>query len=185
MKFPWIQSVRDTNKLTVFNGINAGHWVNVFSFALHTFNKISGLKMQMVPSKDEDSANVVMKLSEGNATYPWGGNSDPIVFVGTAAHGKTRLFRNESDEVIKAVTFLPAKPADDHIHVLQHIAIHELVHACGIDNGAKNEEHDSDGVFITLPNIANGKTYSTPATKKMPPFFFGSKTKTSLSTYWS
>lgn len=173
--YKWIDSVRKGDELTVFDGISSGQWANVFTASLASFNKNSGLKIKMVPSENEDDANIVILLSSGTSTY--GDNPKPIVINPEFGHGKTRMFRDEaSGEISKVVAFLPITPKENHINVLRMITVHELIHACGLDDN----EHSNDGVFMTLPNIRNGQIFASAASKKMPPLFFSQKTKGQL-----
>lgn len=173
--YKWIDSVRKGDELTVFDGISSGQWANVFTAALASFNKNSGLKIKMVPSENEDDANIVILLSSGTSTY--GDNPKPIVINPEFGHGKTRMFRDEaSGEISKVVAFLPITPKENHINVLRMITVHELIHACGLDDN----EHSNDGVFMTLPNIRNGQIFASATSKKMPPLFFSQKTKGQL-----
>src|SRR5437764_12701438 len=160
MIYSWIKSVIDSGKLTVFNDMNTGQWSTVFDTAISNFNKISGLKMQLIEAKSRDDANAVMMLADGSATFPYEGNSDPIVFDPVFGHGKTRMFRRDN-LIEKAVSVLPINPSENHINVLRMITVHELVHACGLDN----DEHSGDGAFMKYPNIRNGQIFSTPSSK--------------------
>jgi hypothetical protein len=180
MIFSWTADVVKNGELTIYNGISVGQWANVFTAALQSFKKNSGLKLKLTPVKSEASANVVMLLSEGNASYPYGGNNDPIIFSGTSAHGKTRMFRGDGG-IEKVVSFLPANPTYNHVNYLRFIAVHELIHACGLDN----DEHANDGVFMNSPNMGGGKIWASNDTKKMPPLFFSPKTQGKLRTYFS
>jgi len=59
------------------------------------------------------------------------------------------------------------------------ILMHEMAHAAGL------EEHASDGVFMTLPNVdANGNISATKGGRKMPAFFFTNKTITRMRAIW-
>lgn len=171
----WSSSIKDTGKLTVYNGIAVGKWATVFKAALASFNKNSGLTIKMVETKNKDQANIVMQLSGGTSSFEYDGTTYPVVFDGTLAHGQTLTFARDGG-IEKAAVFLPITPKENHIDVLRFIAVHELIHACGLENG----EHAGDGVFITLPNIRNGKIWASADSKKMPPLFFSQSTISKL-----
>lgn len=171
MIYSWNSAVRSTGQLTVYDGISKGQWATVFKAALDSFNKNSGLQMKMVRAKTKEDANVVMTLADATVV----GHS------GSLAHGRTRMFRDGgSGEILNVEIYLPENPSANHPNYLRFIAVHELVHACGLDNG----EHSDDGVFITLPNFSNGKIKSTKTSKRMPPLFFNASTRAKLSKAW-
>ncbi len=171
MIYKWDRSVRKTGQVTVFNGLETGAWSGIFAQALAAFNKISHLDMKMVEGKSKGSANIVMELSDGKG----------LGFSGTMLHGKTRMYRDgDSGAIMNVECFLPATPRHNHPNYLLFIAVHELVHAMGLDN----DEHASDGVFITLPNMQEGKIFSTKGSKKMPPLFLNASTRSKLQAAW-
>jgi hypothetical protein len=99
----------------------------------------------------------------------------------SAEHGITRMFRDEaSTEILNVEIYLPERSTKTHPNYLLFIAVHELIHACGLDNG----EHSDDGVFVTSPNLGNGKISSTKSSKPMPPLFFNESTQAKLSRAW-
>ena len=167
---PWLSRVKTSGKLKVYNGISIGKWAGVFQPALASFNKNSRLTVKMVEEKDKDQADIVMQLSSGNSCFVYDKTPYPVVFDGTLAHGKTKTFARDGF-IEKAAIFLPNEPKESHVNVLKFVAVHELIHACGL------VEHDKhDGVFIDLPNIANGQIWASAGSKKMPPLFFAKKT---------
>lgn len=178
MAKPWIKSVRDAKQLTVYNGITAGKWANIFKPALLSFNKLrAGVKL--VEAKDKTQANVVMQLACATCSFDYEGESHHAVLGNTLTHGKTLIFSRDGF-VEKAAVFLPSEPDQKHVNVLKFIAVHELVHACGLTDA----EHAGDGVFMTLPNIRNGQIWSSANSKKMPPMFLAPGTITKLKSIW-
>lgn len=174
----WDRKVlKDADKLTVYNGINVGRWSTVFVRALQSFNRNSGLTVKLVSASDKGAANIEMLLSEGSSSFPYDGTEYPVVFDATLAHGKTKTF-DRGDGIEKAAIFLPLEPKENHVNVLRLIAVHELIHACGLD------AHNNDGVFITAPNVRNGQIWASKGSKKMPPLFFAPKTVMRLQEIW-
>lgn len=181
MQVPWIQGVKSSKKLTVYNGIEEGQWAGVFKYWIDNFSALTHKKVSLKEETDMDAANVVMQLSDGNSSFTYDGTSANAVFSGTAAHGKTLPFQRDG-AVEKAAVFLPRKPSENHVNHLRFIAAHELIHACGL---VTNDEHSNDGVFITAPNFLNGgKVSASAATKKMPPYFLSPKTQSALGSLW-
>ena len=182
MATPWIRSVRDTKTLTVFNGIGTGHWANIFTIALESFNKFAkptGIKM--VSAGDEQQANIIMRLAEGAAHYEYDGTKYEKAFSGTTLHGLTRTLARDG-VIEKAFVFLPAKPQVTVFDnkgqqseqmasqdVMKVIAVHELIHACGLD---EPRDHGGDGIFYYPLSYQEGKVYVPERGKNqalMPP----------------
>src|SRR5437773_2091116 len=181
MQRPWIRSVKDSGKLTVYDGIEEGRWAGVFKYLISNFSGLTHKKVSLVEESDMNAANVVMQLSDGNSSFTYAGATANAIFPGTAAHGKTLIFRVD-DLVEKAAVFLPRNPSENHVNHLRFIAAHELVHACGF---VTNDEHANDGVFMSFPNFLQGGKISASAdSKKMPPYFLASKTQSGLGALW-
>jgi hypothetical protein len=179
MAMSWVANVKDAGRLTVFNGLTA-QWGTVFKRALDSFNQLAGgLGVKLEQTKDKAQANIVMQLSGGAAKFEYDGNVATATFDGTAAHGKTLLFSRDN-LIEKAASFLPVKPRESHIDVLTFITVHELIHACGLDN----RDHANDGVFMTLPNIRGGRIWASADSRKMPPLFLHSSTIVKIKTVW-
>lgn len=181
MQRSWIKSVKDSGKLTVYNGIEEGQWAGIFKYWLTNFSGLTHKKVGLVEETDMNAANVVMQLSDGNSSFSYAGVTAKAVFPGTAAHGKTLPFQ-VNDLVEKAAIFLPRNPSYNHVGHLRYIAAHELIHASGL---VTNDEHANDGVFMNLPNMLDGGKISASAdSKKMPPYFLASKTQSALGAIW-
>lgn len=195
MLIPWIDSVKAAKKLTVFNGIKAGKWATVFSPALVSFNKLNlGISAEAV--KDKDAANVVVLTSAGGATYTFGEYEHSATFDGNRFHGYTMLF-HPNGSLEKAVVFLPNDPkvSGGFIHgkevfdranpnQMRVIFVHELIHACGLDNG----EHDEDGLFqkgLVPMGDKVGSVLASRTGKLMPPMYLSQPTKSKIQQNWS
>lgn len=182
MATPWITNVRNTKQLTVFNDIGTGQWANIFAIALESFNKFAkpaGIKM--VKAGDADQANVIMRLAEGAAHFEYDKTEYESSFSGTGLHGLTRTVARDG-VIEKAFVFLPAKPqvtvfdnkgnASDQMAsqgVMKVIAVHELIHACGLD---EMKDHGGDGIFYYPLSYQNDKVYVPERGKNqalMPP----------------
>jgi hypothetical protein len=167
---PWEPKVRQTKTLTIKNEAEQGLWAGVVNQCVPIFNDkiMKAMKYQIVT---EGKANVVVKVAGG-------GKDDPKLGA-TATHGVARRWIGNRG-VDEAEIYLPAQPAQNHTNVLYMVMMHEMAHAAGL------EEHASDGIFMTLPNIsATGGITATKNGKVMPPYFFTNKTVMRMRTIWS
>ena len=180
MATPWMTSVRNTKTLTVYNGIGAGHWSNIFAIALNEFNifaKPVGIKA--VKTGDENAANIIMRLGDGVVKYSYDRTDYQKNFSGTGLHGLTKALSRDG-VIEKAFCFLPARPqvtefdkrgnAKDvlaHPDVMKVIAVHELIHASCLDDMS---DHGGDGIFY-YPMAYNqmGKVYVPEINKNQTP----------------
>jgi hypothetical protein len=162
----WIESVKNTNQLAVYDGIGGGRWANVFKKALGEFNKLSrryGLGIRVKDAGGEGGAQVLMRLGAGAATFEYDQKTYSSVFDKAKMHGSTHLVsRRGESRVEKAFIFLPSEPQistpngirDAGINILTFIAVHELIHACGLHDS----DHGIDGVFYSNPGAYPGDT---------------------------
>ncbi len=198
MEITWIESVKKTKKLLIFNDMVGGKWFQIFNPTLLSFNKLR-LGVTAVNAKDADSANVIMKVSSGGASYKHFGQELNANFDGNSFHGYTMLLQGESSHLLeKAVVFLPLSPKamagykdsgetlyeEADVNQMRVIAVHELVHACGLDN----DEHDKfDGLFQARLVPSGGKMESvmkTKGSKAMPPMYLTPSTKSKIQRLW-
>jgi hypothetical protein len=194
MAIPWISSVKDTKKLTVYNDLS-GKWANIFHLALESFNKL-GLIVKVAKEKDKEQANVVMKLASGAATYTYDNTDYSHAFSGTGLHGYTMQLSRDG-KMEKAVVFLPETPqtSGGYINgklvvesvsqdIMLGIAVHELIHACGLEN----KDHADNGIFY-FPLAVSGKKLIVPEkgknNKPMPPLFLSPLTVGKVQSLWN
>jgi hypothetical protein len=141
--------------------------VGIVAASVPIFNDkiMKALKYELVT---DGKANVVVKVGGG-------GKDDPKLGA-TATHGVARRWiGNRGVEEAE----IPAQPWQSHRNVLLMISMHEMTHAAGL------EEHSSDGIFMTLPNVDNnGNISATKKGKSMPPVFFSNRTVTRMRTIW-
>ena len=161
--------IRDTKTLKIRNEAEVGLWSGIVTAAVPIFNDkiMRALKYEIVT---EGKANVVVKIAGG-------GKDDPNLGA-TATHGVARRWAGNRG-IEEAELYLPAQPWQSHRNVLLMILMHEMAHAAGL------EEHSSDGIFMTLPNISeSGNITATKNGRSMPPFFFSNKTVTRMRAIW-
>lgn len=196
MARPWAKNVKDAKQLTVYSELSGGKWVNLFTGALRSFNDLK-LPVRMTKAKDKESANVIMKVSTGMASHDYGGASRSRAFNATGLHGYTMLFHTANGPIEKAAVFLPGSPRSGPVFIkgkaiyhnatpdmMRVIAVHELIHACGLEDG----DHADDGLFyFPLAASGNGKLI-VPETgkdkRRMPPLFLAASTVSKISTLW-
>lgn len=165
----WMPKIREKKLLTIRNDAEIGVWSGVVAEAIPIFNQkmMNAVKYELVP---EGRANVIVKIAGA-------GKDDPKLGA-TATHGVARRWIGNRG-VEEAEIYLPAQPSQGHKNVLLMIMLHEMAHAAGLEN------HASDGLFMTLPNIsATGKISATKGGKSMPPFFFSNKTVVRMRAIW-
>jgi hypothetical protein len=196
MAQPWISSVREKGELTVYNGLKSGKWVHLSRAALQAFNQF-GLPVKLSAANDKQNANVVMETSSGTATFDYEGDTYSGVLDPARLHGLTLLLGRDG-RTEKAAIFLPADPKSGPmfrggkavyeratLDMMKVIAVHELVHACGLDN---RDHATDDGLFyFPLAPSGDGKII-VPAQGKesrpMPPLRLGASTVAKIANLW-
>ncbi|MGD9561503.1 MAG: hypothetical protein AB7F88_04970 [Pyrinomonadaceae bacterium] len=221
MPTPWMDAVKRTKQLTVFPTarVAQGPWGAIFTQAMQEFNRISAemnIGVTLVRSDDPPEANgfgganVSFDVGNGAMNFTVLGNDLSVSVAGSSMHGHTQLAkspnaRTSSLEVIKAFTFVPATPmlyagpprrpvrrgAGNGIKLV--IAVHELVHACGLSNADHSPGAEPD-IFIGQPQPVPG---SRPEDDKLllrivapnnifaPPNFLTGRTAGLIRTNWS
>ncbi len=204
MATAWTDGVKNGGKLAVFAGASVrGHWATVLREALDAFNALSkhhGLGVTLVKATtaptETGGADVAVALGSGAVSASWGGETHDGNFDGTRMHGLTMQFVR-GGSIGKAFIFLPERPQVNTPsgvrpvgdNVMKLIAVHELVHACGLENG----DHVTDDLFQASPQVDPGDKPSQDRIrigtgspmKWMPPLVLGGSTVTALKRLWS
>jgi hypothetical protein len=140
-----------------------------------------------------------MRVASGVATYEYDGAVLSQAFSGTRLHGHTMLIGREGeDETEKAVVFLPSDPQSGPmfrggkavyekatLNMMKVIAVHELIHACGLDN----QDHATDDGVFYFPLAPDGKgKMIVPGKgkedKPMPPLRLAGSTTSKIASVW-
>jgi hypothetical protein len=210
MPTPWEDAIKKTKRLTVFaaSGVTGGIWKSVFPNAIAEFNKLSAaqslgvtLTVATAPPDPNGSggADVQFQTASGKATFTSFGQPFSLTVNGDAVHGHTQIIKTvfgTVERVAKAFIFVPSTPRSgakgsrvvgDGVKLL--IAVHELVHACGLSNADHSALSDPD-LFIGIPSLSSG---SNPADDKvdvgnqtlMPPLALSSATAGVIKQNWS
>ena len=197
---PWNDAVKQSGRLNVFLGDLTGSWNQVFREAIHAFNVLASghrLGVKIVESKlspdDDPGAEVGVQAVTSAISASWGGETRSEDFDGNRLHGRTMLF-SQQGQLERALVYLPATPQVSlptgfrraGAGILKVIAVHELFHACGLENG----EHTRDDLFQGNPRVNAG---DTPAgdqiligvgPKGMPPLYLGGATAKNVKDLW-
>lgn len=214
-----MDAVKSTKQLTVYptSGVTQGTWGPIFTQAIQEFNRIStamqiGITL-VVSSTPPDAngfggANVNFDIGSGTMNYTVLGNDLTLNVVGDGMHGHTQLAKSPNSqgvlEVVKAYTYVPATPmiyaggagrqvrrgVGDGIKLV--IAVHELVHACGLSNADHSPGNEPD-IFIAQPQPVDGARpqddklllrITRPNNIFAPPNFLTGRTAALIANNW-
>lgn len=198
----WVDSVKRSGHLIVEVGSMAGSWASVFREAMQAFNDLSrahGLGVRLSRpghgSGAQGGANVRVESSSGQIACSYGGARHSESFDGHRMHGRTFLF-SRAGNIEKAFVFLPGHPQVNTprgmrsvgANIMKVIAVHELVHACGLSN----HDHSTDDLFQSNPNVDPGSTPTTDRVRIqlrnrvvfMPPLILSGSTIQKIRAVW-
>ena len=194
MAIPWEDRIRNTKQLSVFPGpkVTKGSWKAVFASALKEFNRLSnslnlGVTLigppQVTAPPDPSGfggANVQFEIGNGTCNFTSFNTQFSITLDGDRANGETQHVKtvfNGITRIAQAFIFVPAtpritlnpssRPAGDAVRLV--IAVHELIHACGLEGstgsvGDHTQNGDLDVFFhpigktnLIVPTIDSGQ----------------------------
>lgn len=206
MSIPWSPAIIKGRTLTVFSAPAARSpvWNQVIGHLLKEFNALSKkhglgitLKASAQAPKDGGGADIAINTGDGKVSVAFSGvDPQAKTFDGKRMHGATLLL-SRRDVMIKAFVFLPARPEVNTPSkprlvgpkILTLIALHELLHACGLENS----DHGGSGVFQPSPMVNIGDTplgdlasvEPTASGKPMPPYVLDESTVKALKSIWT
>ena len=178
-------------------------WISVLGHLLKKFDEVSKANKLPIrltksdqPPKEGGGADVAINIATDKINLTFA-DHDPIAetFSGTRLHGRTLLFDRRS-ELLKAFVYLPATPQINTPNgmravgpkVLTVIALHELLHACGLEDG----DHGGSGLFQANPSIILGDraiqdavSVSAKVYTAMPPYVIDAATIQTLTDRWT
>jgi hypothetical protein len=199
----WEPKVKASGKLTYFLQPSVtGEWANAIAAAVKEFQDLSKkYKLGVIFAASSEAptesggANVSIAVGSGAMTYSYEGTQTKTI-NGQGMSAYTRLIARENSPIEKAFMFLPLQPIISTpkqvrpvgVGVLRMIALHELIHACGLDD----HDHTDSDVFNGHPSPEFG---ATPAQDKllivvnrknlrMPPTIFSSATAAKILAQW-
>lgn len=201
----WIEGIREKKKLTVFiqPGVAKSRWSGVVPASIKEFNRLmekNKIDIQLIVSKDSPTdkggADVSIDLGNGEVEIDYRNEKKVVKFDGRTAHGYTGLMLGDSG-IEKAFVFLPADPQINTPQkkrpcgdgVLKFIAVHELIHACGL----RNADHNPADVFHGSPTLDSGDTPAQDTVLltvkgkyvRMPPISLDSETVRRIKDNWA
>lgn len=206
MSISWPSTVTSGRKLTVYSAFAAKSpvWNHVLGRLLDEFNAVSkkyalGVKLaaSAQPPKEGGGADIAINTAVDKISVSFPG-ADPVAetFDGSRLHGRTLLLSRRG-RMLKAYVFLPATPQINTPSgqrlvgpkVLTLIALHELIHACGLEDG----DHGGSGVFQPYPATEPGDTaigdkarvQPTVYHRYMPPYVLDESTVDALKSLWT
>jgi hypothetical protein len=181
MPTPWLNRIRETGQLTVFN--KGGVWADSVNAAITTFNTLP-FDVELVAEKDEKSANVVVILANGPQQYTREGYTvDTGSFKFDQFEGLTRTLTDKRlNAIFFAVIFLPGKlpkPARGQKEVM---IVHEFIHACGVP---EHETTPNGGIMYDIMVPSNGGLQEgSKQAPPMPPIRVGPQTLSRVESVW-
>jgi hypothetical protein len=222
-KAPWLDRIKRTGQLTIGldGSLGKAGWDRVFRDAILEFNKLSGnhrLGVTFAQAQDPKTADVEARAEKADFEfeYPPQIPKKKITFDGKGVHGLCKplltTVRGGEFRLMKAFIYVPATPMGDSNGksrvvgdpVKLVIAVHEMIHACGL---VENNEHSVDDVFswpqlrmgnqpaddrlatlggtINIPVPAGHPPRTGHSTVNMPPLFLKPDTATKVRNLWS
>jgi len=200
----WIGGVKSTGQLTYHLDASVrGPWLTVFGEAITKFNEHARrleLGVSFAASADPPTvgggANVGVATGSGSISYSYEGTRTTSI-NGTGLTGSTLLISREGSPIEKAFMFLPERPRINTpsaglrptgAGVMLVIAVHELIHACGL----ANSDHTAEDVFNGYPSADPGRTPDEDRIqisvggryRFMPPIIFSGATAGKIKPLW-
>jgi hypothetical protein len=195
MVIPWLDSIRQTHKLTIFIAQNATVLAPILGTAITRFNALSqSLSLnvtyetsQTAPDPNNlDGANVQLALANGNYTFKGLGADGSGFLAADARKGVTRFVTGGSSQdarLAKAFIFLPA---NIQVHDFMKICmtVHEMLHATGLDNAEHTGDADPDIFCSSLTPAGPGVQCGLFANRVMPPIWMTPQTAGKIKPLW-
>ncbi len=205
MAIPWTQPIKRNRQLAIYwtPSTKNPDWGAVMGRAIKEFSTLSkkhSLGIRLIsssqPPKDEGGADVSVNVATAKISLNFAGTTVSESFNERSMHGRTFQFSRDG-AIFKAFIFLPSypqintptKPRLVGPHILTLIALHELLHACGLEDS----DHSPTGVFQANPSVDLGdtaagdkaRTQSTAQNSWMPPFMLSEVTARNLKSLWT
>jgi len=206
MDTPWLQNIKNTHQLSVFPGNSlSGSWSKVFSDALTEFNRLSnasGLGVTLTrgsspPTPSFTGANVQFEATNSTMTFQSFAGQVTVPIAATGTSGKTISVGSPSRGGRLGQSFIcvPLAPqvlapggkvreAGDPIKLV--IAVHELLHACGLDRHTSFKDPDLFiQVLSDIPDTDPNKDLEDIGSgKRVPPLFLSVETVARMQFLW-
>ena len=203
---PWEDPIKRSKTLTVFPGgsVAGGAWGSVFANAIKEFNRLVaahtlGITLSQSATPPHPSgvggADVQFEAGNGNVSFTSFGQQFSVSVNGNSLGGDTRQVKTvfgAVQRIAKAFIVVPATPQINANPpravgdgVMLFIAVHELIHACGLSNG----DHNPDDLFSGFPQARAGNKrqddkLEVNQQKRLPPLFLTTKTAGVIQALW-
>jgi hypothetical protein len=196
MVIPWLNSIRQTHKLTIFAAQNAAALAPILGVAVTRFNALSqSLSLNVTyeigstaPDPDNlNGANVQFALANGAYSFKGLGADGNGFLAANAREGVTRFVTGGNDKdakLAKAFIFLPAS-IQVHDFMKTCMTVHEMVHATGLDNDEHSSDADPDIFCSSLTPSGSGVQCGLFANRIMPPIWMTLRTAAKIQAPWS
>jgi hypothetical protein len=173
MPTPWVPAVKNSKQLTVFAGpglMRAPAWGGtLFKKVIDEFNRLSvvnKLKVTLVESKtppdpdNDGGANVQIEVSVGTHTFTVEGKPQTGTLIsGFDIVGKIHLVRTAGGETKRGFIFVPINPTIQGANsrgvgqgVKLALTLHEVLHACGLDESDPGHSSGLDNPDFFMTN---------------------------------
>jgi hypothetical protein len=192
MAAPWVRSVRTAKQLTVFRAASAsGPWAGVLTTAIARFNDLStklrlGVSLNAVTTPPDANglggANVQFATSHGAYSFQGMGAQGSGNLPANANGGITHLV-SLNGECAKAFVFLPVG-SGHHEFMKVCMAVHELIHATGLQNSDHSSDGDPDVFCSSLTPSGSGVQCGVFANRTMPPIWMTNRTAQKIQALW-
>lgn len=181
----WFKRFREQKQLAVWN--KAKSWAGPVAAAIKTFNDLAfGLKLVVAAEEKDTKIMIVLAAGPMTDTGPYGEKVETgPKFKADGLHGHCHALVDKRNEIYFAGVFIPANVAKTNSDQKLVVVLHELIHACGMD------EHDQDGImFDSFQPKDDGLIELRDADKNkgvkaMPPIRVGAKTSCIMKMLWS
>jgi hypothetical protein len=196
MVIPWLNSIRQTHKLTIFAAQNAATLAPILGTAITRFNALSqSLSLNVTyetsstaPDPDNlDGANVQLALANGTYTFKGLGADGNGFLAADARKGVTRFVTGGSAQDAKLAKAFIFLPASIQVHDFMKICmtVHEMVHATGLDNDEHSSDADPEIFCSSLTPSGPGVQCGLFANRIMPPIWMTFRTAAKIQPLWS
>lgn len=177
----WFKRFREAKELPYVMD-KATAWKASILAAVSSFNGL-GFGVQLVPATEDKSPLVKFVLANGPAKEPFPGGVAETgpKFKPEKMHGQAAVHLDSRDVIDFAVIFLPGKVQKITKEQKEMIIVHEIIHACGMD------EHDTEGImYDVFRDSGTGviELVSPAGTKGMPPIRVGATTTSIMEKLW-
>jgi hypothetical protein len=209
MATSWEDPIKKTKHLSIFptSDVTSGAWAGVFSNALTEFNKLSShhhLGVTVVKSatppdpSGPGGADVQFDTLSGTKTFMSFGQQFSQTLDGNGVIAATQQIKTvvfSTTRIAKAFIYVPATPSTsppntrvvgDPVKLV--IAVHELIHACGLEN---SDHTGTDGdVFFGFPSLrervrpADDRLAVGSPAKELPPIVLVPATVKLIQANW-